>query len=287
MRLTETDFAKAFEAVIAPDDDVVMIFSGLWTFAHRFGWEADTIAGRLLTVIEECVGEHRTLMFPTFMIETYPRSRTYDVRRSIPDIGTLPQSVVGRRGYVRTRKPMYNYAIRGPRARQLLDLPDTTSWSETSIMGWFGTANARICSLGLPWHESCSFLHRAEEAVRVPYRYYKRFPGTLLDDGVPQGPCEEIMYVRSIDVFPYMDFRAVAPRMDAQGAIAKSGNPLIPVESIKARSMLDVTTDLLTDDPYAYIVNKDEVKAWVRDGKAAEMARLPAAERCPDLNGGA
>jgi len=278
-RLAEEDFRRTFASVIAPTDRAIVIFSGLWTFAHQFGWSVKKTPLRLLDLIEEVVGAERTLIFPTFTFLSFARSRTFDLVRSPSEVGVLSRVATGRAGYVRTRRPMNSYAVKGPLAADVAALPCTTAWGDAGVMGWMQANDVRFIVLGIPWADGCSIVHRPEEMERVPYRYFKRFKGRLLDDGAPLGECEEVMYVRSLTVSPEFDFTPGTRALERRGRLRSGDNPLIPVASATATDIVAIVSELLRDDPYAFIANRDAVAAWVADGKVREIASLKPDER--------
>ncbi len=278
--LTASDFQKALEQVILPDDEVVVIYSGIWTFGHLFGWEVRDIADRLLDIIEEFIGDDRTLLFPSFCASNFIKTRKFDLVRSRPvESGIIPTRAICRTGYLRTRKPIHSYLVKGPKANEVLSLPSTTSWGDDGILGWMGKVNARICPLGLPWHQACSYFHRIEETTEVPYRYYKRFAGVLLEDGKNVGSCEEVKYSYSLKVRPHFDHTIVYPQLKKANAVLSGGNPYIPLESAKAINIDEVCEELFSANPYAFVTNSEGVKNWVVNGKDEEVASLTPDEQ--------
>jgi len=278
-RLAEEDFRRAFASVIAPTDKAIAIFSGLWTFVHQFGWSVKKAPLKTLDLIEEVIGTERTLIFPTFTFMSFARSRTFDLVRSPSEVGVLSRAATGRAGYVRTRRPMNSYAVKGPLAAEVAALPCTTAWGDDGVMGWMQANDVRFIVLGIPWADGCSIVHRPEETERVPYRYFKRFKGRLFDDGVPLGECQEVMYVRSINVSPDFDFTPGTRALERRGRLRVGDNPLVPVASATAKDIVAIVTDLLRDDPYTFIANREAVEAWVADGKEREIPALKPDER--------
>ena len=124
-------------------------------------------------------------------------------------------------------------------------------------------------------------MHYAEETLQVPYRYYKRFKGELLDNGEPLGSCEEVMYSRSLHAVPEWDITALGPALSDAGVVLKSPNRRIPMESAKARDFHRVNEGMFAKNPYIYHENADELKAWVKIGKEAEIATLSTEEKWP------
>ena len=279
--ISDYEFETALRNVIEPDDDVIVIYSAIWSFAHRLEGSSDGVTGRIFDIIDSVVGKDRTLLFPTFTNQ-FVKTRTFDLSLDESDCsGVIANYAMHSPGFCRNRQPIHSYTVRGPRADEVLSRPCTTAWGDDSVIAWMGEINARFCPLGLPWHYACSFYHRIEEVLQVPYRYYKRFAGTLLDGGREIGSCAEVKYCYSLAVPPKFNHTMVAPLLDQMGVIKKGGNPLIPLQSSSGNDIYKVTRDLLGEDIYAYVVNKDEVKAWVEDGKFEEIAALMSDEKWP------
>jgi aminoglycoside N3'-acetyltransferase len=278
--LTEKEFIDVLEATLPADDDIIAIYSGIWTFAPQFRWPAEEIGPRLLKIVDDFVGPDRTLIFPAYSYLDFARNRTYDLTLSKPETGVLPESALADKAFTRSRSPMNSYAVRGPRADELLSRPSTTAWGPDGVLGWMCEADIRICILGVSWL-SCSLMHHAEETLQVPYRYYKRFKGEIFDNGESLGACEEVMYSRSLHAVPEWDITSLGPALSDAGVVLKSPNRRIPMESAKASEFHRVNEAMFAADPYVYHENVDELKAWVENGKEAEMATLKPEERWP------
>lgn len=278
--LTKADFAATLRQAVLPDDEVVVLYTGIWTFAQKFGPPLRDLPTLLLDTILDVIGPDRTLLMPTFSND-FVRTRIFDLKLSRVDNGVLSQLFLKTSGARRSRQPLHSYAVLGPRAAEVLALPCTTAWGPDSIIGWMERINARICPLGLPWHQGCSFFHWAEEHLQVPYRYFKRFAGTLLDGGREVGACAEVKYSWSLRVPAQFDHSVVRPHLESAGVIRSGGNPSISLESARAKDIARITTMLLEQNPYAYVSNVREVQDWVRHGRAEEIGSLKPDEIWP------
>jgi len=284
-KLTDKDLVTVLEDLLPPGEDVVAVYSGLWTFAGGFGWPPAEMGPRMLRLIEDYLGPDRTLVLPAYSFLDFARFRRFDLVRTLTETGALPdaalaKSATGADGWVRSRSPMNSYLVRGPRAAELLSRPCTTAWGQDGVLAWLCEVKARIAVLGVPW-VSCSMMHHAEELQMVPYRYFKRFAGTLMIDGEESGPCVEVMYARSLQAVPEWDITGFGAELRRQGAVKVSDNRRIPMEAGPAAEVHRVNSDLFADDPYCYITNREVLEAWIRDGKEAEMAGLKPDERWP------
>lgn len=278
-RLTGNDFHKALTEVILPQDEVIVFYAGIWSFAGYFDCEIQKIPDLLLDIIEDVIGPKRTVLFPTFCAGDFIKTGKYDLVRSKPkESGILSERAL-LRGFLRTHKPLHSFAVKGPKAAEVMALPCTTAWGPESILAWMGSVNARLCPLGLPWNRACSYFHRIEETLQVPYRYFKRFSGALYNDGKEIGPCEEIKYSYSLRVPLDYDYIVIQRELVAQKRILACKNPLVPLESIVTSDADAVCRKVFEDDPYAIVKNKEAVKNWVETGKSDEVAALKPSER--------
>ena len=277
-RLTEKSIRDTLADVITSDDEVVVIFSGIWMFGSSLGVPTNDVPKLLVDVICDFLGTHRTLLFPTYTY-AFTKTRIFDRVKSAPETGVLPEHVLTRREFERTRSPLNSYAVVGPRSDEAYSIEDETLWGDASAMGWFDAVNARICVLGEPWHVACTHFHRAEEKLRVPYRYFKRFPGALHENGAWVRDISPVMFVRPLNAPMVRDYTGVAPMMRSKGHIRRGRDDDFPMESALARNIVSACCNLLQADPLGFLSNKDEIGRWIREGRSAEILALPDDEQ--------
>ncbi len=273
MRLSIKDYINALREVIRPADEVVVLYSALWGFGHCFGMRPPALVDALIEATLETLGPARTLLMPAFFAD-FPRTRRFDLALSKPYTGALPERFCTWPGVLRTRQPMDSYAAHGPRAVEVMACHCTTAWGDDSVLSWFDAVDARHVILGLPWHLSCAYCHRGEEVVKVPFRYHKRFVGTLLENGTELGPCEETMYVRPFDVDPGLSYKPIRDRLGELNLVLESAQPDFQLQSSLSSDILRVSIELLDRDPFAFVENKAAIINWIDNGRERELMRL-------------
>lgn len=278
MRLTIDEYKTALREVVGPADEVVVLYSALWGFGHRFGMRPEALTGALIEATLETLNPSCTLLMPTFFAD-FPRTRRFDLVLGKPYTGALPDRFRAWPNVQRTRQPMDSYAVYGPRAAEVLARPCSTAWGDDSVLGWFDAVDARHVILGVPWHLSCAYCHRGEEVAGVPFRYHKRFAGTLLENGLERGLCEETMYVRPFDVDPGLCYKPIRDRLGELGMVIESGHPDFHLQSSLSSDILRVSIELLNRDPLVFVGNKAEVTEWIANGRDAELERLAQDQR--------
>jgi aminoglycoside 3-N-acetyltransferase len=281
--LTLEDFKRQFAKVLAPEDEVVVVYSGIWTFGHRFQLPPEKVAGAILDAIEEVVGPDRTLLFPTYTY-SYNRERKFDILSTKPETGVLTELFLKRPGVRRTKSAISSFAARGPLAKEAASLKGESIWGEGSLIEWIEKRDARIVTLGLPWKLSCGFLHRIEEAAQVPYRYHKDFPGEYRDADGTVSAWSERMYVRPLHVPCRFDWSLVDQLARQRGQIRSGSVAGVMIESCSAKDLVRAGLDLVEKDPFALVTNRAEVEDWVRNGgKDRELEELRSGSQKNDF----
>lgn len=262
---TAADFRGLLAEVIAPADEAVLIYSGIWTFGHRFRIPPRETPALVLGAIEDFLGPGRTLILPAYTY-AYNRERRFDARESKPETGILPETFLGREGVRRTRSAISSFLAKGPLAEEMVPVLGRSVWGEGSLLEWMERRNIRIVTLGLPWAHSCGYLHRVEELAQVPYRYYKDFPGRYRDGSGEWRDWSETMYVRPLGIPTFFNWHLVDGIMRERGQVVSGSRPGIRIESCLAGDLIRAGTDLLASDPYALVANVGEVRPWIEGG---------------------
>jgi len=272
--LTLNDITAGLRRVIDPADEVVALHSGIWRFGHTVRPLPSDFVERLLDCILDVVGPDRTLLIPAYNSADFPRTRSFDLVRDKPETGALAIAMLKRGCAERTRQPMNSYMVMGPRAQDYIDCPTTTAWGADSIMGLLAHDKARFVTLGEVWHESCSYYHRSEEICGVPYRYYKRFEGELLVDGDRIGRCSETFFVKSLNVHCDDFYAGPESILRKRGLTIDAREPRFILESATVDAIVDLTCEILENDPFYFVQNPESVNTWIHTGMLEEIEAL-------------
>jgi len=276
--MTLDDLERDLLALIPDSTDSVVIHSGLWGILRHIEGASEDFPARIVDRLLGWAREGRTVVLPTYAFE-FPRTHVFDLVRTKATTGIIAETFMSHPDVLRMAQPMNSYAVAGPRADELLALSCKTSWGADSAMGWFEDNNTTYVSLGVSVLLSCSYFHFAEEKARVPYRYFKRFLGTLFDDGREVGPCSETMYVRPLGFAHEFLGTEVDRRLGAAGLKRRPAREDgVFMEAISMNDINRMTLDLIAEDEYALIVEdgREGLRNWVAEGGLeAEKAAVP------------
>ena len=266
---------NVFESVIPQKNDVIVIYSGIWSFAHVFKINPKLVATFILECLDKFVDERTTIILPSFFASEFVKTQYFDLRLSLPkESGLLSIAALNSGKYSRTHNPLQSYLIKGPMTNEVMSLKSSTSWGRDSILAWMVDVDALICPLGLDWHSACSLFHIIEEELQVPYRYFKRFNGKMFDNGKFISNCSEVKYSYPLEIAIEFDYSISTKNLIDNFKVLKSPHERISMQSAGAKDILSASRLSLKEDIFAYVKNKEDALNWILFKKEIEISKL-------------
>jgi aminoglycoside 3-N-acetyltransferase len=138
------------------------------------------VANYIINAFLEVITPSGTLIVPTY---TYSigRGDIYEVESTSSAIGNFTE-VFRRRAAMRSRDPMLSNCGIGPKSARVLSGIERTCYGKGSTFDYLRQVNAKIVTLGVPLRYA-TFRHHIEEMAGVPFRFNKKFTGTIRQHG--------------------------------------------------------------------------------------------------------
>jgi aminoglycoside N3'-acetyltransferase len=114
-----------------------------------------------------------------------------------------------------------------------------------------------------------SIVHYSEQKQRVPYRTWKDFRGTVIEDGQAREAVYR-MYARDLELDPRMDFLPVQKRLEAEGRWAARKLNYGTVAACALTDVVAAAEALLREDPWALVGNRDELRLRAKARRKGE-----------------
>ena len=261
--------------VIDNKDQVIIFYSGIWSFVQHLDFKPTEIGINLLNILEEYIGDNRTIIFPSFTANEFIKSKIFDIDLSLPkESGIIPTVALNSKNYTRTKQPLHSYLAKGPRANEFNQLPLSTSWGEGSVLDWLSKNNAKICVIGIPWKYGCSYFHRFEELYEVPWRYFKKFDGKFFKNKKLIGTISEKKYSSPININFKYDYTPLINLMNQNDIIKKGSNKLFNIQSSLVSDINKIAKLFFENNPWKIIMDEDVVKKWIKEKKIEEILSL-------------
>ena len=267
--ITKKDFVESLRQVINKNDKVIVIYSGFSNFLNKFSYKSDLIP-EILNLIEKFVTKDRILILPSFSANDFVKSKKFDLKTSIDNVGVLPKEAL-KRGYFRTPQPLHSYLVFGQNLKDIKNLSHKTSWGEGSILDFMSKNDARICTLGLPWNKGCAYLHKFEENYQVPWRYFKKFKGKMYKNKKFISDCSETKYsLPKLDGELY-DYHPFIKYIKKSKSYCKNIHNDFKIESIKTSCLDKIGRKIFLNDPWCIIKQKKQLVSWIKNKKINDV----------------
>ncbi len=168
--VTKNDVFKMLENSGIKRNDKVTIHVSL----KQIG-EIENGADGLIDSFKEYLSEGLLLIPTHTWNEVYGDGAVYDVRKSIPCIGTLPKIAAFRKDGVRSLHPTHSVTAFGKDAAEYVkgDENCTTPAPVASALSRLYEENGKILLLGVD-HSSNTYLHAVDERLKIPNRIAKK-----------------------------------------------------------------------------------------------------------------
>lgn len=259
-----TAYQQLVDAIagLCPAQRPVVVHSALWPFAKMFPeLRGEALAQAVIDAVLQAL-PGRTVAMPAFTPGF--RDGVCDLDATPSSTGAITELFRRRPGVRRSVSAFFSYAVMGPDSAAVLALRPEHAWGDDSFYGWMEQVDATILLLGC--HSThISYLHRLEWLLRgrLPYRYDKRFCGTLIHEGRESQLCETLL-VRSLAPEAINDFTVLAPALQAAGMrYAELGG--VAVAAIETRQVRDGVLPLLQADPLYCLKNRQDFAVINKD----------------------
>jgi len=204
----------------------------------------------LVEKLKALVGTEGTLLFPTFNWG-FCKGETFDYAKTPVKTGALSKAALKKEEFVRTKHPIYSFAVWGKAQDALTEMDPRDSFGEGTVFEYMYEQNAKVLVVGLPALQGTTYLHHVEQIVGVPYRYNKEFQATYVDkEGVASEKTYR-MYVRDLEMDPrhINGFAPLAEKMQKEGSIKKGQYCGVEFYLLRVRDLHEaVKEDILHND---------------------------------------
>lgn len=212
------DITRALAGLGVQPSDTLFVHSGLKGALRLAG---STREGKLATLTDGLRDSVRDglLILPAFTY-SFTEGEPFDIAASPSTVGVLTEYFRTLPGVRRTTDPLFSCGVLGelpaPWTERLLTVGDVDCFGAHSIFAMLAEVDAKLLFIGIDF-EMCTYVFHVEQELAVPYRYFKDFPGMVLDGGESIAVTARY-YVRDLDSDVVNTFTPLADDLLASGA---------------------------------------------------------------------
>lgn len=243
---------KALVELKIPKYSTIIIHSSLF----RFGI-IDGGVSAIYDLLKSVFDETYTLVMPTYTF-SFSNTRDWSCLNTKSETGALTEFMRKHLPENRSINPFHSVCVVGPQKEYLLNEFSDSSFGDNSIYEKLYKLGAYNLSIGSEFIGGATFCHYAEEKLKVPYRFYKYFPGNITDQNNNKVNIDFKMYVRVIEKDFYYDNNWEVFWQD----VLKKGlvnyfkfNKTAPIFLMNIKDSNDFLVENIQKDPY-YVATK-------------------------------
>lgn len=193
------DFSNWFKELGIKEGDILLLGSDVLTLAwnlreKEIKFNTETFIRSLM----ECIGDEGTLMFPTFNWD-FCNKAFFDYHHTPSATGALSTTALNMNEFVRTKHPIYSFAVSGKFRNQLLELNNISAFGEDSPFAFLHKNKGKMLMIGVEYQNSFTFAHYVEQQEKVLYRFEKEFVGEYIDESGKSSNKMYSMNVRDLE----------------------------------------------------------------------------------------
>ncbi len=152
-----------------------------------------------LDQFQKAIGKEGTLLIPTYNWG-FCQGKTFDYKKTPSKTGAIGNAALRRKDFIRTKHPIYSFAVWGKDANKLAAMTNIESFGADSPFAFLEQVNAKNVFIGASLRNSFTYIHYIEQKLGVCYRYSKMFKSHYIDQDKIDTIKEYGMYVRDLNL---------------------------------------------------------------------------------------
>ncbi|MCJ7695132.1 MAG: AAC(3) family N-acetyltransferase [Anaerolineaceae bacterium] len=207
----------------------------------------------IFNTIREILTPKGTIIVPTFNFD-FAKGIDFNTQTTpSKGMGVFSEFVRKEASSVRTSHPLQSIGINGFYASELSSRNTAGAFDPGSAFERMLELNFKLLLLGATIN-ACSMIHYSEQKAAVPYRFWKSFTG--LADGKT---VTSRMFVRNLDIDPKLSLIPIQKELQDRGLWQEEKVNYGSVISFRLKDFVRIANEMLTDDPFCLLSNRDEI----------------------------
>ncbi len=174
-------------------------------------------ANLFLDEIFSIIGEEGTLLLPTYNWD-FCHDVTFDYYKTPCKTGSLGKVALKRKDFIRTKHPIYSFAVKGKYKELLFNMDNTASFGADSPFSFLEMIKAKNVIIDVSLTHCFTFVHYQEEREGVnTYRYLKDFTAGYRDEKGEESIRTYSMLVRHLTDYYSLDLEPLENIFTSKG----------------------------------------------------------------------
>lgn len=178
MNFTSSVFFKILKKLNIKKNDNILVNSNILNLIVENKKNKKKI--NLIELLKKKVTNKGTLIFPTYSWD-FCKFKKFDYKKTLSICGSLSNLSLKDSDFIRTRNPIFSFSVYGKNKKKFFEIPHNDCFSLNSPFGYLINNQGKNLFIDIDYKDAFTFVHLAEQAEKVNYRYKKNFSGIFID----------------------------------------------------------------------------------------------------------
>jgi aminoglycoside 3-N-acetyltransferase len=233
--------------------DLLLVHSSLYNFGIPTDCSISEVPSKIFNALQTRIGAEGTIAVPTFNFD-FCKGVPFNIQETpSKNMGVFSEFVRKYPKAKRSKHPMQSIAVVGSKTDIIIENDTESSFSPDGPFDRLNALNGKILLLGADFN-SVSMIHWVEEKYKVPYRYWKTFKGTYIDNNISSEKSYK-MYVRSMESNPLLKLYSIEKELIKMNKLLEIqiGSGSIKVFDIS--DFISIAEGFISRNPYYFVSN--------------------------------
>jgi len=249
-----TPFLSVIKQLNIQKGDILLISSDITRlFMLLIEHESITDPNFIINILQEAIGCEGTLLFPTYNWD-FCRGTEFNYYKTQSKTGSLSKTALKRKDFIRTKHPIYSFAVWGEHQEYLYSLNNTESFGHDSPFNFLYENHGKNLLIDVDYQNSFTFLHYVEKSISVVYRYEKNFSAVYTNELSFSSEKIYSMYVRSLELETENNINPIGKIFEENGIAERKTINDIPFIVLDLYSTFDIVKNDIQNNSAKNIV---------------------------------
>jgi len=196
-----------------------------------------------------------TIVVPTFTY-SFTQKKIFNPKTTESKVGYFSEIFRKKNGVLRTTHPIFSVAVKGKFEKKILNCSIKDCFGDKTFFDFFHKKNGKIICIGCDL-DRITFIHYLEQKIMVPYRYFKKFDGVIINKRKKE-KINTRYFVRNLKSDLITDL-SIFEKRKYNKFVKKVKLGRFYLKSISAKNLFRLGKNLINKDSLALVKKNDKI----------------------------
>lgn len=247
------EFSNNLSKLNLKKGDVLLVHNSLFNFGIPSDYKINELPSKIFNELKSVIGNEGTISVPTFNFD-FCKGHSFNKQETPSrNMGVFSEFVRKLPKAKRSSHPMQSIAVIGPHSDYIIENDTESSYDPGCAFDRLMALNGKILLLGADFN-SVSMIHWVEQKHEVPYRYWKTFTGTYIDNNISYKKSYK-MFVRSLETNPILNFYSIEKELKRTNKLQEIQIGSGSVKVFDISDFVSIAEHFIARNPYYFVSN--------------------------------